>query len=584
MSEGRINIQPQELTSFESKSLDSMPAISCIGSGSIGGKASGLAFIEKTIALYFDKKPFPGISVSIPRFIVIATDYFDRFLDENDLRQSIRSNMSDEYIAHAFGQGKLPRDLIEKLQTFVRAVNNPLAVRSSSLLEDAMYEPFAGVYATKMIPNNQGDIETRLEKLKEAIKFVYASTFFKAARDYHRAINRPTSDEKMAVIIQDIVGRQFNGRYYPDISGVARSYNFYPMGSAKPEEGVVSLALGLGKTIVDGGQVWSYSPAYPRVNPPVGGAGELLKVTQTKFWAVNMKKPSVTNPMHESEYLVREQLSEAEADGSLQYVASTYRPQDDRIIMGAGVAGPRIITFSPILVGERIPLNGLLIDLLNLCEKKIRNEVEIEFAVSLKTTPELSAQLGFLQVRPMVVSDAIIDVTIDDMLSENTLVASDRAMGNGKNDSIKDIVYVNPEKFNAGATRQIARELALFNRKMVDDGLPYLLIGFGRWGSSDPWLGIPVNWGQISGAKAIVEATIPGMDVDLSQGAHFFHNMTSFRISYFSVNHHGKYSIRWDWLRNQELVNESEFVRHVRLATPLMVRVDGRSGRGVILK
>ena len=235
MSEGRINIQPQELTSFESKSLDSMPAISCIGSGSIGGKASGLAFIEKTIALYFDKKPFPGISVSIPRFIVIATDYFDRFLDENDLRQSIRSNMSDEYIAHAFGQGKLPRDLIEKLQTFVRAVNIPLAVRSSSLLEDAMYEPFAGVYATKMIPNNQGDIETRLEKLKEAIKFVYASTFFKAARDYHRAINRPTSDEKMAVIIQDIVGRQFNGRYYPDISGVARSYNFYPMGSAKPE-------------------------------------------------------------------------------------------------------------------------------------------------------------------------------------------------------------------------------------------------------------------------------------------------------------------------------------------------------------
>ena len=265
-------------------------------------------------------------------------------------------------------------------------------------------------------------------------------------------------------------------------------------------------------------------------------------------------------------------------------MASTYRPQDDRIIMGAGVAGPRIITFSPILVGERIPLNGLLIDLLNLCEKKIRNEVEIEFAVSLKTTPELSAHLGFLQVRPMVVSDAIIDVTIDDMLSENTLVASDRAMGNGKNDSIKDIVYVNPEKFNAGATRQIARELALFNRKMVDDGLPYLLIGFGRWGSSDPWLGIPVNWGQISGAKAIVEATIPGMDVDLSQGAHFFHNMTSFRISYFSVNHHGKYSIRWDWLRNQELVNESEFVRHVRLATPLMVRVDGRSGRGVILK
>ncbi len=584
MSESRINIQPQELTTFNPASSDFKNTISRLGSGSIGGKASGLAFIEKTITSYIGEKKFPGISICIPRFVVIATDYFDLFLKENDLDQVIQSNMSNEYIAHAFGQGKLPRELVENLKAFINKVKVPLAVRSSSLLEDAMYEPFAGVYATKMIPNNQSDPDNRLEKLREAIKFVYASTFFREARDYHRAINRPTSDEKMAVIIQDIVGRQYNGRYYPDISGVARSYNFYPIGSAKPDEGVISLALGLGKTIVEGGLVWSYSPAYPRVNPPVSSAGELLKVTQAKFWAVNMRKPSVTNPMQESEYLVGGQLADAEADGSLQHAASTYRPQDDRIIMGTGVAGPRIVTFAPILIGEKIPLNGLLIELLDICEKALDNQVEIEFAVSIESKPELTAQFGFLQVRPMVVSDAVIDVTEEVMSGEDALVASDRVMGNGQNDVIEDIIYVNPKTFNAKDTRQIAQELALFNRRMVDDGLPYLLIGFGRWGSSDPWLGIPVNWGQISGAKAIVEATLPKMDVDLSQGAHFFHNMTSFQISYFSVNHHGKYSIQWDWLEKQELVKESEFVRHIRISKPLKVKVDGRSGRGVILK
>ena len=584
MSGGRLNTQTQELTRFNPDSISSNRTISYIGSGSIGGKASGLAFIDKTITSYFGKKAFPLISVSIPRFIVIATDYFDRFIDENDLNQAAQSDMSDEYIAHAFGQGKLPAELIENLRALIDSVKIPLAIRSSSLLEDSMYEPFAGVYATKMIPNNHCDPEIRLEKLKEAIKFVYASTFFKSAKDYHRAINRSTSDEKMAVIIQDVVGRQFDGRFYPHISGVARSYNFYPMGSAKPDEGVVSLALGLGKTIVDGGQVWSYSPSYPRVNPPVGAANELLKLTQTNFWAVNMDKPSVTNPVHESEYLIKGQLADAETDGTLQHLASTYKPQDDRIVIGTGAKGPRIVTFSPILIADRIPLNDFLIDLLKVCDEALGNQVEIEFAVSLETTPETTANFGFLQVRPMAVSDAIIDVTPNEMMGENTLAASDKAMGNGKNNTINDIIYINPDSFNAKNTRQIAAELAVFNRQMVDDGRPYLLIGFGRWGSSDPWLGIPVNWGQISGAKAIVEATLPDMDVELSQGAHFFHNMTSFQISYFSVNYNGSYKIQWDWLKDKKCESQSNHVRHIRLSKPLMVKVDGRTGRGVVLR
>jgi len=582
MPANQINIQYEKLTPFNLDFIDSKGTIACIGSGSIGGKASGLAFMEETITSHFEEKIPSGIIAGIPRFVVIATDYFDQFMEHNNLYQVAHSSMSDEYIAQAFGKGELPCELVENLRTLITSVNIPLAIRSSSLLEDAMYEPFAGVYATKMIPNNQHDVNTRFEKLIEAVKFVYASTYFKAARDYHRAIGRSTDDEKMAVIIQDVVGQQFDDRFYPHISGVARSYNFYPMGSAKPEDGVITLALGLGKTIVDGGLVWSYSPSYPRVNPPVGSAGELLKLTQTDFWAVNMGKLSVTNPVHETEYMVKGSLSDAELDGTLRYAASTYKPHDDKVVIGTGPSGPRIVTFGPILVANQIPLNSFLIELLKICEKTLDSKVEIEFAVSLDTTRELSAQFGFLQVRPMVVSDSIIDLTPEEMLDENILAASDRALGNGIIDSIEDIVYVNPDNFNAKDTRQIASELALINRQMVDEGRPYLLIGFGRWGSSDPWLGIPVNWGQISGAKTVIEATLPGMDVELSQGAHFFHNMTSFQICYFAVHHAGKYRINWDWLKRQKLITQSEFVRHVQLSKPLIVKVDGRSGRGVI--
>jgi hypothetical protein len=584
MNQKKINISVDDLPRFDRDFFGSAECISYIGSGSIGGKATGLAFIKDKLVSLFKENPFPGIDVTIPRLVVIATDVFDRFMQLNKLEEVISTETDDDRIAAAFIGAEFPAELVGDLRALISSVRTPLAVRSSSLLEDAMYEPFAGVYATKMIPNNQPDIDSRFKKLIEAIKFVYASTYFKAARDYHRAAGRPTADEKMAVIIQEVVGRRYNDRYYPHISGVARSYNFYPMGRAIPDEGVVDLALGLGKTIVDGGLVWSYSPAHPRAVPPVGSASEFLKMTQTNFWAVNMGKPPAYDPMRETEYLTQGELADAEYDGTLKYAASTYRPADDRIVMGIGADGPRLINFAPILVADLLPINKLIEKILKLCDEAVGSEVEVEFAMNINSDSNEPSSFGFLQVRPMVVSHAKIEIDDSDMTAEDVLLATDRVLGNGIVEDIEDVIFVDPDIFDAKNTRSIAMQLSELNSKILDENRRYLLIGFGRWGSSDPWLGIPVDWGQISGARAIVEATIPGMNVELSQGSHFFHNITSFQICYFSVNYMGEYKIDWDWLKKQKEVARTEFVRHVRLEKPLLIKVDGRRSRGVILK
>ncbi|MFH2035027.1 MAG: PEP/pyruvate-binding domain-containing protein [Candidatus Zixiibacteriota bacterium] len=584
MSAERISIPSKNLAPFDKDFFRSGQKIACIGSGSIGGKASGLAFIEETLASHFNGHAFSEIKIGIPKMVVIATNYFDQFIIDNNLRETAFSDMSDDYILNMFLNGKLPSELIENLRIIIDSTNVPLAIRSSSLLEDSMFEPFAGVYATKMIPNNQSNSDIRTEKLGEAIKFVYASSFFSNAKSYHRAIDRTTEEEKMAVIVQEIVGQNVDNLFYPHISGVARSYNFYPSGAAQPEDGIVSLALGLGKTIVDGGIVWSYSPKFPRVNPPASSPRELLKLSQSDFWAVDMGNLPVSKSFGETEYLQQGTLSDAEQHGTLRYVASTYRPHDDRIVLGTGPAGPRILTFAPILVANQLPLNDLLNKLLKICEQALKSNVEIEFAMTINSEGELSAQFGFLQVRQMVVSDSIIDLQPEELQGDDVLAASDRSLGNGIIETIEDIIYVDPDKFDAKNTKKIASELADLNRYMLEQGNHYLLIGFGRWGSSDPWLGIPVSWGQISGAKALVEATLPGMDVELSQGAHFFHNMTSFQIYYFAIHYNGNYTIEWDWLKSQKIENNHQFVKHIHLSKPLTIKVDGRSRRGVILK
>ena len=553
-----------------------------IGGGQLGGKAHGLVFIRDVLAAELDRQRFAGIEVVIPTLTVLATDVFDAFLERNRLADLALSDAPDDRIAHAFQGADLPAEVLGDLRALVHQVHAPLAVRSSSLLEDALFQPFAGVYVTKMIPNNQPDPNLRFRRLIEAIKFVYASTFFRAAKQYHRATDKTAGDEKMAVILQEVVGQRHGDRFYPHLSGVGRSYNFYPQARVRPEQGVVQLALGLGKTIVDGGLCWSFCPAHPKMPPPYASTRELLRGTQTEFWAVNMGRAPQYNPIAETEYLVRADLAAADYDGTLRYLASTYDPASDRLTPGTGAAGTRVLNFAPLLTFRDFPFAELAQALLKVCEQAVGREVEIEFAMTLPTQASDRARLGFLQVRPMVVSTELVEIEETQLARPDLLLASDRALGNGVVDSISDVVYLKPEAFEARHTPAIAAQIERLNTALLDAGRPYVLIGFGRWGSTDPWLGIPVAWGQVCGAKVLVEATLPAMNVELSQGAHFFHNLSSFRVSYFSVHHERRPGIDWQWLAAQPALLETEFLRHLRLERPLLVKVDGRTSRGAV--
>lgn len=553
-----------------------------IGKGELGGKASGLARMNSILDADFPVESFPDFEISIPRTTVLRTGVFDLFMERNQLYETASSDKSDTRIAEAFQRAHFPDEFVGDLRALISKVHTPLAIRSSSLLEDAKFKPFAGVYTTKMIPNNQPDIDTRFRKLMEAIKLVYASTYFKSAKNYLKSAGYSTNDEKMAVILQDVVGDRYGDRYYPVISGVGKTYNYYPQGKARPEDGVISLALGLGRTIVDGGVCWSYSPKFPKSSPPVGKVSDLLKQSQLKFWAINMGKINHYDPVRETEFMTQAELKDAEYDNTLRSIASTYNAASDRLVPGIGTDGPRIITFAPMLLFREPPLNDLLKTLLKVCEKGLESDVEIEFAVSRNPKSGKPARLGFLQVRPMVVSGSTVEVTEEDFRSSSLLAASDATLGNAEHQVIKDIVYVKPESFETKFTKQIAQELKKINQDLTRENRPYLLIGFGRWGSSDPWLGIPVTWDQISQAKTIIESTLPSINVDFSQGSHFFHNLSSFEVSYFFMHHNGKYGIDWDWLAKQKHLTETKFTRHVRIENPILVKVDGRTRKGCI--
>ncbi len=554
-----------------------------IGAGEFGGKALGLAFMDELLRDRFDPREFPSIDVTIPEMVVLRSSMFRDFVEFNKLQELLDDPPSDERIGRAFQKATFPGKHVGDLMSLADTLKGPLAVRSSSRLEDAMFQPFAGVYATKMIPNNLSDTTARFHKLIEAIKFVWASTWFREARLYMEKAHVDPADEEMAVIIQVVAGSEHGDRFYPTLSGVGRSFNYYAFGRARPEQGVVDLALGLGKHIVDGGLVWTYCPSYPKLPPPVGSMQDLLKTTQTDFWSVNLGNIPTFDPLQEAEYLVKAGLDVAEEDGSLNHIASTYDAQSDRLQPGIGRDGPRVIDFGPTLQFSLFPLNKLVQRLLKLCEEEIGQEVEIEFAVELPKSSEDMAKFSFLQVRPMVAFEENVTLTEADYENRDLLLSSDRALGNGIDQQLLDIIYLKPESFNAAKTPQIAQELEPINLSLLRENRPCLLIGFGRWGTSDPWLGIPVVWSQISAASSIVEVTTPEMNVDLSQGSHFFHNLSSFQVNYFAVSHDSPNTIDFEWLSRRPLVQETEYLRHVRLLKPLLVKVDGRSARGVII-
>jgi hypothetical protein len=553
-----------------------------LGDGQMGGKAVGLDRSRSILRKVFPDLTYGNIEIDIPGFVVISTRFFELFTAQEEISGLDWSDMPDERIAHAFQQADLSPQLVGDLWGLIREMHRPLAVRSSSLLEDALRRPFAGVYLTKMIPNNEPAAEKRFAQLSEAIRLVYASTFFGGARDYVRAaVEEPVSD-KMAVILQEVVGARHGDRFYPDVSGVARSYNYYPYGSAGHEDGVVQLALGLGKTIVDGGVSWSYCPRNPRQAPPTTSIDQLLKESQLEFWAVNMGKPPAYDPVKETEYLQKASLADADYDDTLASVASTYDGGLDMLIPGTARAGPRAVTFAPILDLEIIPLNKMLKKLMAGCEEEMGSPVEIEFALTMSRDRK-SARFGLLQVRPMVVSDRLVEITDREMQDENTVIRSESAMGNGVVEGVRHIVYVKPDAMDMGKTRSIAAEVSRHNRELLNAGNGYIVIGFGRWGSSDPWLGIPVRWEDIAGVKAIVEAGKKGVHVDMSQGSHFFHNLCSFQVPYLSTGGSGGY-IDWEWIEKGEIVLDTEHVRTVVVSDPLRIGVDGRTGRGVVIR
>jgi len=555
-----------------------------IGNGEIGGKASGLILLRDMLKEQLIHNKFPDVLIDIPRFTIITTHFFDVFMEENDLYEIAFSDESDERIAHHFQAATLPADLIGSLWTIVSKIHTPLAIRSSSLLEDTLQSPYAGIYETKMISNNQPDTESRFRKLIEAVKYVYSSTYFKKAKEYSVATSNNFKQEKMAVIIQEVVGLMHGNRFYPNISGVARSLNYYPFGRLEPEDGIVSLALGLGKTIVDGGLCWSYSPQYPDLSFPYGSIKDLLKNTQTDFWAINMSPLIKYDPVNETEYLVKLNIKDAEYDNVLTKIASTYDVQSDRICIGTFKNGPRIINFAPILQLDELPINRVIKEILPICSKYAGGPVEIEFSIIMDNFRDAKIRFSLLQVRRIANSRSNFKINKKDFNEKDVFVKSDVVLGNGVIDNIKEVVYVKRESFDFKYSTLIASHVGIFNKRLLKQGLPYLLIGPGRWGSTDPWLGIPVKWGQISGAKIIVESYYKDRYIDFSQGSHFFHNLSSLDIIYFYVKGDDKCYINWEWLEEQKVKNESEYIKHIHLDKPVKVIVSSKDKLGVVLK
>lgn len=571
-----------QLARFDRSFQGSPHRLTRIGAGAVGGKAAGLQRVQTDVLTGLGEDEFPGFEIVVPRAVVLTTEVFDAFIRGNDFGDLLRGDRSDSQIAHAFQRAELPAQFVGDLRSVISDLHTPIAVRSSSLLEDALDHPFAGVYGTKMIPNNEIEEDQRFRHLVEAVKFVCATTFFAESRSYLQSVGKETGDEKMAVLIQEVVGQRAGDRFYPCISGVARSHNFYPTGHAAAEDGVVTLALGLGKTIVDGGLSWSFAPPYPKAPPPFNDVGDLIKNTQTTFWCVHMGAPPPHDPVHETEYLVRPSLVEADADGTLRHLVSTYDAGSDRLNPGLDRTGARVLTFAPLLGSRLVPFNELMTRLLELGETALEGPVEIELAVNLDRRNLLPATVGVLQIRPMLVEQTEIEIDPDELDAASAVVASRSALGNGRRDDITDVVFIPPELFDPSLTPAMALELDAVNRRLRAEGRRYLLLGFGRWGTSDPWLGVPVAWGQISEAAVIVEATLPKVNPDLSQGSHFFHNLLSNHVLYLSVLHDGSTSIDWPWLESQPVAERRRFVVHARLPSPLEIRVDGASGLGVI--
>jgi CheY-like chemotaxis protein len=573
------------IAQFDKNSHDSYRTFSRIGQESIGGKARGLAFINAVIHKHQLYNKFSNVLIRVPKTVVLSTDVFDEFMETNDLYRIGISDRSDEEILEHFVSAKLPGWLHQDLYTVISVTETPLAVRSSSKLEDSHYQPFAGIYSTYMIPVNKQDPAITMELLTSAIKSVYASVYFRESKAYIAATSNVIDEEKMGIVLQEVCGTMHGDCYYPTISGVARSINFYPIAPEKAEDGIAKVAYGLGKYIVDGGISLRFSPSYPKKILQLSSSKLMLRDTQKQYYALNLNEGSYHVSTDDAVNLVRHKLADAEIDPAFRHVASVYDYQSDVVRDGLNYEGKKIVTFAGVLQHETFPLADIVKELLKIGEQEMNLPIEIEFAVEMNVPKGCPYVFNFLQIRPIVDSDQASNIDMDKVKAEECILWSRSALGNGEFKGLRDLVYVKPDTFDASASKEIAAIVEKLNAGFVDSRTGYVLVGPGRWGSSDPWLGIPVKWSQISAARIIVESGLENYRIDPSQGTHFFQNLTSFRVGYMTINPYlGDGSYDPAYLDRMEALYEDDFVRHVRFDEPLEILIDGRTHRGAVMK
>jgi DNA-binding NarL/FixJ family response regulator len=575
------------ITDFSRRHFDKSSSFVRIGSGSIGGKARGLAFVNALIQRHQFQHRFEGVEIFVPLCAVIGTEVFDTLIEINDLWPFLLASPRPTHteVIQRFLDAEFPQQIADDLRAFLTQVKYPLAVRSSSILEDSRSEPFAGIYETQMIPNNHPELEQRLQQLCHAIKLVYASMFSEKAYAYLEATGHHIEQEKMAVVIQELLGKTHDNRFYPSFAGVAQSHNFYPIAQLEAKDGIAHLAIGLGCAVVESGQALSFSPAHPRRIPQLFSSKAALNNTQRVFFALNLDKqdlPRSAMPLHN---LDKYDLDIAEQDGVLQYTGSVYSPENQMFYDGVNRSGPRVVTFAHILNTEVFPLAKILKFLLEICSQGMNCEIEIEFAVQLDVSSGKPQRFGFLQLRPLAGRASTERIDIGEYPTSEIICSTDMALGNGRIREIRDIIYVRNDRFKRSHSSQVATEIGQLNNELKANETPYILIGPGRWGSSDPWLGIPVSWNQISAVRLIVEVSFADFIVTPSQGSHFFQNLLSLKIGYMTINAQQKQGfIDWSWLDAQTAVRETTFLRHISLDNHTDIIIDGRCGRGTIIK
>ncbi|HWR67827.1 MAG TPA: PEP/pyruvate-binding domain-containing protein [Desulfomonilia bacterium] len=554
-----------------------------LGQGSLGGKARGLAFmssmLQEDISLF---EKYPESTIRIPQTFVLATDIFEEFVEINNLKGFAGDGYTDEEVAQAFLKAEMAEEVIKDLQTFLEQVVYPLSVRSSSLLEDAQFQPYAGLYETYMIPNNHPDFSKRLESLVTAIKLVYASTYYESPKAFAKSTASQAKDESMAVVIQQLVGDEHGDHYYPTISGVAQSHNYYPVSHMKPEEGIVQMAIGFGKTVVEGGKSLRFSPRYPEILPQFSTVDDMIANSQRFFYSLRLRTHAGKSDLDVHSHLEKRDIYDARDEYPVIACASTYDAAEHRIRDTGEGPGGKIITFSQILKYRSIELPEMLSDILELARRNMGCAVEMEFTVNLRKDKPGACDFYLLQVRPMVTEEDRFEVEITDKDRKIAFCTSNLALGNGRRQDIADIIFVKQDDFKLEATPEIAEEVGGLNGQLITRKLPYLLIGPGRWGSFDRWLGVPVQWRHISGVGAILEIRGALIKADPSQGSHFFQNITSLGVPYVTVTEGAQDFLDWQWLESLPVVNETTYLRHVRLDRPLTIKIDGRKSQCVM--